>query len=240
MKILVTGVHIDDCEGGVGGTTALLTRLGHEVVFLNIKQYQHYKPRNLKADAQSMHAAEVLGARKIILDYSGTKYYKNSEKTVRACEEIIADFKPDILFMQRPLDNHIEHIECANTLREAIFAAAVDGVCPNEIYSYENAPLQTMCYFQPHFYINIDEVRDRKKECLSTFAVEHAAGEKIWQSKAVCHEYRGLACGFPLAEAFMIVKYPDGGNDFHLRNLLAGKFRWSGTKMYYPQSGLAW
>ena len=240
MKILATGIHIDDIEFGIGGITAMLSKMGHEVLYLNPKPYQHYKGRNPTADAQSMRGAEVLGCKKIILDYEGTKYFKVSEENVRACEKIIADFKPDIIFIMEPKDNHIEHVECAKTLREAIFAAAVDGVCPNEIYAYETGMLQSACYFLPDLYINVTEMSDALHDPMYAYSVEHTGAERLWREKRITAEFRGLACGFPMAEGLRIIKYPDGGNDFHLRTLLAGKFRWAGTKMYYPQTGLEW
>lgn len=240
MKILATGIHIDDIEVGMGGIIAQLVALGHEVICLNIKPYQHYKPRNAVADTQSMRGSQILGAKKIILDYSGTKYYKTNEQTVRACENVIKDVKPDIIFIMNPKDNHIEHVECALTLREAIFAAAVDQVYPNEIYSYECGPLQTMCYFVPDLYININEVEEKLRECVCQYAVQAADGERLWLQKEKRARFRGIQFNGGLAEGLRIIKYPNDGNDFYLRTLLAGKFQWAGTRMYYPKSGLDW
>jgi len=38
MNVLVVGVHIDDCEFGVGGTTALLTKLGHAIAITSVPE----------------------------------------------------------------------------------------------------------------------------------------------------------------------------------------------------------
>lgn len=238
MKILATGIHIDDIEFGVGGIIALLSQMGNEVLCLTPKPYQHYKGRNAVADAQSIRGAEILGSKKIILDYNGPKYYKATEENVRACEEIIRSFKPDIVFIMDPKDNHIEHVECAKAIREAIFAAAVDGVSPNEIYSYETGILQSACYFLPDIYIDVTEAAEKIKESMYSFSVEHTGAERLWREKEYTARFRGLACDFPLAEGLRIFKYPKGGNDFLMRKLFEGKFRWAGTDMYYPRSGL--
>ncbi len=37
MKVLSIGIHIDDCEAGMGGVTAMLTKRGAKVTYLNIK-----------------------------------------------------------------------------------------------------------------------------------------------------------------------------------------------------------
>ena len=238
MKILATGIHIDDIEYGIGGIVALLAKMGHEVLCLNPKPYQHYKGRNAVADAQSMRSAEALGAKKIILDYTGPKYYKATEESVRACEEVIRSFKPDIAFIMDPKDNHIEHVECAKAVREAIFAAAVDHIVPNEIYSYETGMLQSSCYFLPDIYINITDAAPQIKDSMYVFNVEHTGAERLWREKEYTARFRGLACGFELAEGLRIFKYPKGGNDFYLRTLFGSKFRWTGTDMYYPRTGL--
>ena len=81
---------------------------------------------------------------------------------------------------------------------------------------------------------------DALHDSMYAYSVEHTGAERLWREKRITAEFRGLACGFPMAEGLRIIKYPDGGNDFHLRTLLAGKFRWAGTKMYYPQTGLEW
>ena len=139
MKVLVIAIHMDDAEC-ITGTIAQLIEKGADVTYLNIKHYMHYKGGSPEADAQSIRGAELIGAKKIILDYNIDKYYRTNEQSVRETEQVIKEIKPDIIFMMHPPDNHIEHVECARTAWEAIFAAAVDRVVANEIYSYEVGP----------------------------------------------------------------------------------------------------
>ncbi len=235
MKVLSVGIHMDDCEYGMGGTAALLAEQGAEITFLNIKPYMHYTGRHAEADKQSERGAALVGAKKIILDYAGTKYYRTNEKTVRLTEDVIASIKPDIVFMMHPRDNHMEHVECARTTREALFAAAVDGVAPGEVYAYECGPLQTMQYFTPDFSIGIDPAREKVRASLCSYAAKHADGERLWHEKEVCAAFRGHPMGCSLAEAFRIIKFPDRANDFMLLAALRSTFCWNGTKMYYPR-----
>ncbi len=237
MKVLVIGVHMDDAET-ITGTMSHLIDKGAEVTYLNIKHYQHFKGNNPIADAQSMRGAELIGAKKIILDYNIDKYYRNNEQSVRDTEQVIRDIKPDIIFIMHPHDNHIEHVECAKTARDAIFAAAVDGIVANEIYSYETAPKQTMCYFEPDVYVNVEDKLDDIKKVFLNFNAENANGEWLWNSAQIKKGFRGLECGFKYADGFKIIKYPTGGNDFLLRSVLGDKFRWAGTNMYYVGSKL--
>lgn len=237
-SVLVIGIHIDDCEFGAGGTIKLLADRGMDVTILNIKPYMHYLGRNAQVDAQSMHAAEILNAKKIILDYNATKYYRNNEETIRKVEQILYDIKPDIIFMMDPKDNHIEHVECALTTRDAIFAAAVEDIYPNEIYTYECGPRQSMCYFVPDLYIGVSAAEQTLKECMVSFATKHADGERLWREKEVEIQLRGYEKGLGLAEGFKIVKYPDDNKDFLLREILNDEFRWGGNKMYWGKGDM--
>ena len=236
MKILSIGIHMDDCEFGMGGIAALLAERGHEVLFVNQKPYMHYIGGVPGANEQSIHAAELLSAQKIILDYDQTKYFKNNEKTTRELEEIIRDFKPDIAFIMHPKDNHIEHVESYLNARDALFAAAVDGIAPNEVYTYECGPNQSMIYFVPDILVNVTPVEETLKESLVSFAQKHADGDRLWREKTVIAELRGHVCGARLAEALKVIKFPEGNNGFFLLDALKDCFFWNGSKMYYPRT----
>lgn len=236
MKILSIGIHMDDCEFGMGGIAALLAKRGHEVLFLNPKQYMHYIGGVDGANEQSIHAAEILSCQKIILNYDLTKYYINNEKSIRETEAVIRNFQPDIVFIMHPKDNHIEHVECYKTSRDALFAAAVDGIAPNEVYTYEAGPNQSMTYFVPDLFIDVTSVEETLKACTVSFAQKHADGNRLWREKTVIAELRGHVCGARLAEGLRILKFPEGNNGFLLQEALKDCFLWNGSKMYYPRT----
>jgi len=237
MKALSISIHMDDSET-MGGTLSLLAKRGVDVTILNIKPYMHHIGGIPEANAQSMKAAEVLGAKKIILDYSGTRYYKCNEKTVRMTEEVIRDINPDIVFVMHPRDNHIEHVECARTAREALFAAAVDHIVPNEIYSYESGAKQSMCYFTPDLYIDVSSELAELEACDKVFNQKHADGNHLWDMRQRYIKFRASECGLDYAEGLKIIKNPNLNNDFFLRQILEDKFRWGGNGMYWPESEL--
>jgi len=237
MKALIIGIHMDDAEC-MTGTASLLVEAGLEVTYLNLKHYMHHRGGSPEGDAQSIRGAELIGAKKIILDYTLQRHYVNNEKSFLETADIIRKIKPDIVFIQHPHDNHIEHVECAKTAREAIFAAAVDHVVPNEIYSYETGPKQSMCYLEPDLYVDVSEKMEDVKKVFLNFSAENADGERLWREARIAREFRGLECDLPFAEGFKIIKYPTGSNDFILRRVLEDKFRWAGTRMYYIGSKL--
>lgn len=225
MNVLVTGMHLDDCEC-LAGTTKLLVNKGANITYLNLKPYLHFKGPNPEAERQSLKSAEILGAKKVIFDYDGTKFYKTNETTVRMTEELILDIRPDIVFMMHPKDTHLEHVECARTVREALFSAAVFGFSVHEIYSYEVGQTQNMSYFLPDFYINVEDVLDTMKDATFVFNMNFAHGNSLWNEyyARICN--RGIAAGMRYAEGFKIIKYPSNGDDFYLRETLRDQFRW--------------
>jgi len=236
-KILSISIHADDSEYAMGGTTKLLVDKGCEVTYLNIRSDLNPAKRE-QFDTYSKAGAALLGAKKIILDYNdSTDLYRTNEKTVRQVAQVIRDIKPDIIFMMYPSDNHIEHVECAKTTREALFLAR--DFCPNEIYSMECGPFQSMCYMQPDLYICIDSVISDVEKSNLYFA------PYLWNEKEKSASFRGyeaVTChynaGWPqtakYAEGFKIEKYPFGNNDFLLRSILKDEFCWCSIKMYHP------
>ncbi|MBE7025721.1 MAG: hypothetical protein E7408_06690 [Ruminococcaceae bacterium] len=246
MKALAISIHCDDTEYSIGGTLKLLAEKGWDVTVLNITQ-NFRDPDRAASDKQSIEAAKLVGAKKIILDYTPgeTNFYKNNPDTVRKVIRVMQEISPDVLFTMYGTDNHVEHAECAKTTREAIYAAAVRGTSPNEIYSVECGPFQSMCHMLPHGYICIDPVIDDVKKSMLYFDQSHAVGEGLWKEKEAAAYFRGYEMNTCLqnardgreakyAECFRIEKFPAGNSDFLLRSALKEHFSWCSLRMYLP------
>ena len=72
----------------------------------------------------------------------------------------------------------------------------------------------------------------RLRESLRAYHQAHAQGDGLCREKEVSAAFRGHVCGAKYAEALKIVKFPDGGQDFLLRQLLGERFRWWGNAQY--------
>ncbi len=250
-KVLAIGIHEDDSEYSIGGTLKLLKDRGCDVTILNIMPNLFVSDSDIEEhNKNSIAAAEVLGVKKIILDYPhDTRFYRVNEYTVRKTEGLIKEINPDIIFMMYPEDNHIEHVECAKTVKEALFGAAVGAgnVSPNEVYSVECGPYQTMCYFRPHFHVCIDSVMEKLEESIMAFDKLGIGAKYLWEEKRISAEFRGyeMATGTAnardgrtakYAEVFRIEKFPAGNKGFILHEILNDVFCWSGTRMYHPNA----
>lgn len=232
MKIMCIGAHIDECEYGVGGVSALLAEQGHEVYFLNPATFLHTSEEGReKMMRQSEAAAAVLGVRKTVwLNEKRDRTWLCTLENIDRIQLELEEFAPDILFIQWPRDNHPEHVEVAKASYRALSNALTIRV--HEVYAFEAGPDQTGKFFFPNFTVDITDVFPKAEASLRCFAAEHADGDYMVEEKKICARYRGHQNGQNLAEPFAIIKYPDGGDDFYLRTLLAGRFRWCGCRQY--------
>ena len=232
MKLLVIGVHTDDCEYGIGGTSKLLSDRGWEVEFFNLCPYK-FSPNPETDLARSKEAAKILGATKIAEVPKNKDWWYNTPEHSKEIEAEIIRFKPDVIFMQWFQDNHIEHVESAKATMNAIFGASVKGARPEEVYAYEAGPMQTMPYFQPDLFINITDVKASVEKALDHFGLPD--GKILIKEKEICSRYRGWASRrptFEYAEALKIIRFPRSQNDFMLRQALDDCFSWCSPGKY--------
>ena len=232
MKVLAIGAHIDECEYGVGGISSLLVAGGHTVRFVNPATFLHVEEnRRGEMKAQSDAAAAVLGVEKSVwMNEQRAKTWLCDIPNITRVQEEIETFKPDILFIQWPRDNHPEHAEVARASYLALSNALTVKV--HEVYAYEAGPNQTMMFFQPDFTVDISGSFDAAADSLRCFATTNANGDRLVHEKEICAAFRGHQNGQKLAEAFRIVKFPDGGDDFLLRQFAGPLFRWCGNRQY--------
>jgi len=240
MKALFIGAHNDDCEFNAGGVAALLKNKGCDIKFVNIASMWHGKdiPEETRREweLQEIESAKILGAEKIQTADRYAGVFLETAEEVKKLAKFIVDYSPDICFIHWPNDNHIEHRETAKVSEKALCLAHVWGSKVQEIYAFEAGSDQTSDYFKPDFYIVIDEVMETLNRSLMCYNQNTAQGKDLCHDKDVLASFRGGQRQKKYAEAFKIVKYPNGGNDFLLRDLLKDYFLWNGNGMY-PAGG---
>lgn len=240
MKALFIGAHNDDCEFNAGGTAALLSKLGCEIMFVNIASIWHgeniSEETRKEWEIQEIESAKILGAEKIQTADRYSGLYMENDAEVKKLARFIVDYSPDVCFVHWPNDNHIEHREVAKVSEKALCLAHVWGSKVQEVYAFEAGADQTSDYFKPDFFIEIDEVMDTLHKSLMCYKQNTADGSGLCHYKDMLAKFRGSQCLKNYAEGFKIVKYPNGNNDFIIRDLLKDYFHWSGNGMY-PAGG---
>ncbi len=240
IRVVMIGAHNDECEYGLGGVTRLLTDRGCRVKYINTSGLWHKAagPAQEKTTWQQQEnaAAQILGADKVVLGDRDRSICEDGEAVILQLERLLLEEMPDIVFLHYPRDNHLEHRISAKSAYAAICLAAVHGAHIREVYAFEAGPNQTSDYFHPDFAINVTDVMPQVRQSLMLFDQPTAKGSGLWREKEIQAQYRGHIVSFPYAECFKIVKYPNGNDDFLLRQLLREQFRWYGNGMY-PANG---
>ena len=242
IRALHIGAHNDECEYNSGGVAYLLHKAGCEQIFLNIACLWHKKNIDEQTKAwyqkQENEAAEHLGAKKVIIGDRDRQIFNPSIELTEEVEQIILDFKPDIVFIHWPKDKHIEHRMVSKLSYEALCIAWVHGARFKEVYAFEGCFKQTCDYFHPDFIVDVEEALPALHDSLVCFDQNTANGAAWYDEKVLQCGARGRPLKIKYGEGYKIIKYPNGSDDFLLKKLLGDKFLWNGSGMYPAQAEL--
>jgi LmbE family N-acetylglucosaminyl deacetylase len=213
LTVVVVGGHFDDPQSCAGGTMALFADLGHEVVALSLTGGPAPPPgvvpqgRQQTRRVEAIRSAEILGAKLVCLNYSGSDsgadgeapvYRSGSEVTGERYQEftaVLLDYKPDIVITHWPIDFHMDH-RAASLLT---YGAWLAGGRTFPLYYMEaELGLQTQ-NFWPTDYVNITGVEARKREACFANA---ATVNEWWPLHEAMHQMRGRESECKAAEAF--------------------------------------
>ncbi|MFH1836252.1 MAG: PIG-L family deacetylase [Methanobacteriota archaeon] len=198
MKILAFGAHPDDLEVGMGATIAKHSDSGDEVLMV-VALIPNNPSERLK---ESENAAKILGAKVKFLDIKPDEF-SNNRRIVEKFDEIVQEFKPDIIYTHWIHDSHQDHITVGN----ATLAAARRNTC--SVYMYEQTiPGGIVPYgFKPQMFIDVSSVIDKKIESVLSHKSQIDANGDNWvygiKGRA---QYRGYQINTKFAEAFEVVK----------------------------------
>jgi N-acetylglucosamine malate deacetylase 1 len=197
LKFVVAGGHPGDPEYGCGGTIALLTALGHEVVllYLNDGAWETSAPIRI---AEARKACEILKARP---QWAGQA---NSHSIIDdahydAFLKMIEGENPDAVFNHWPVDNHPDHRAIANLMYESW--NRLKRRFP--MYYYEvSSGEDTMQFPVPTHFVDITSVADTKKSACYAHASQNPS--YFYELQDSVGHFRGLECGHKRAEAYVL------------------------------------
>jgi LmbE family N-acetylglucosaminyl deacetylase/CheY-like chemotaxis protein len=156
--VLAIGAHPDDVELGVGGILAAHRSAGDTVVILTMSRGGKGGEADDRQN-ESMHSAEMLGARLFLEDLVDTEI-TNTGPTIAIIERVIKQVNPTIVYTHSVHDRHQDH----RAVHEATVVAArqVDTVA---CYQSPSATVD----FRPSRFVSIDGFTERKLELLGCF-----------------------------------------------------------------------
>jgi LmbE family N-acetylglucosaminyl deacetylase len=208
LKIIAIGAHGDDIELACCGTLAKAIEQGHEVSMVLVTGSDSNDHNNMKiraqgtAEQEAKAAAKILGVSKLhILGYQDT-CVPYSADLVSKLDNIITDFKPDIIFTHFVFDTHQDHIRTAHS---TISAARRQ----NTILLYEpiNPSGQGYMPFRPQVYMDISQTIDTKINSLKAHKSQYEKYTDTWIEAVVARaKFRGFEMGVDYAECFEVVR----------------------------------
>jgi len=203
LKIIVAGAHPDDPESGCGGTMALLSAEGHDVISAYLTRGEAGIPGKSYEEAAQIRTDEALKACKILnvrSEFLG-QIDGNCEITGKRYTEInnfVKHENPDIVFTHWPVDSHRDHRICSNLFYDAWINM---GRKFSLFYFEVDAGIQTQ-NFLPSNYINISPVKKQKIAACRAHVSQNP--EDFYENVHVKMErFRGLEFNCEFAEAFI-------------------------------------
>lgn len=156
MNILALGAHPDDIEFGCGGSLLKFARSGHEVYLYVATCGEMGGNSEIRKKEQEAAALEE-GVRKIFWGgYTDTRL-PLSKELITNIEQVLAEVRPDYIFVHYEEDTHQDH----RSLAQATLSAT--RYVPNFLF-YEGP---TTLNFAPNVYIDIDDYLDSKIDLLN-------------------------------------------------------------------------
>jgi LmbE family N-acetylglucosaminyl deacetylase len=200
LKIVVAGGHPGDPECGCAGTIARYTDLGHEVVLLYLNRGEGYCGGASLARCAGIRTAEAGKACQILKARAAFADQVDGRATVDATHDeafarLLAAESPDVVFTQWPIDRHRDHRAVSMLTLDAWF----QGGRKFALYYYEVAEDTMM--FSPAEYVDISSVESRRRAACYAHASQQP--DKWYPKQVEITKARGLASGFPQAEAFL-------------------------------------
>jgi LmbE family N-acetylglucosaminyl deacetylase/CheY-like chemotaxis protein len=186
QNVLAVGAHPDDVEIGVGGTLAAHRVAGDAVTILTLSRGTR---GGANREAESMRAADMLGARLFLEDLVDTQIMSTGP-TIEIIERVIRQVNPTVVYTHSVHDRHQDH--------RAVHEATMVAARSIPTVACFQSPSTTLD-FRPSRFVLIDGLTQRKLDLLACFT-----------SQAGIRKY--LDPGFVVATARYWSRYSNSGD----------------------------
>jgi LmbE family N-acetylglucosaminyl deacetylase len=203
LKIVVVGGHPDDPESACGGTIALYSDEGHEVVILYLTRGEAGIKGKSKQEAAAIRMAECQKACAILR--ARPEYAGQIDGDTEVNQSRYGDFRkileaqhPDIVFTHWPIDSHRDH-RAASML---VYDTWIQNGKKFDLYYFEVDQGAQTQVFHPTHYVDISQTLGRKQAaCFAHASQQPESG--FWPQHQRMNRFRGMECGVENAEGFV-------------------------------------
>lgn len=207
-NILAVGAHADDVEIGCGGTIALHSKIGDNVIMLIMAEssYTNYDGTVLRSkeegEVEEEMAAKLLGSRLINLGFK-TKEIPYSKESIEFINEIIDKNNIDTIYTHWYHDTHQDH----KRTTESVISA---GRYVKNILMYEPEYPAGRSYtgFRNQYYMNIESTFKIKMEALKQHKtqVKKYGEDNFLGAVEARSRHRGYEISSKYAECFEVIR----------------------------------
>lgn len=202
LKIIVTGGHPDDPETGCGGTMAICSGLGHELVAMYLTRGEAgIKDKSSDEVAQirtieSYRSCDLLKARPVFVEQVDGES-ELSKKHYEEFKQFLEPEEPDIVFTHWPVDSHRDH----RTMALLVLDAWLELEQKFSLYFYEVLSGRQTSLFHPTHYVDITPTEPIKQAACFSHTSQNP--EEFYAAHNIMSRFRGMECGCEHAEAFI-------------------------------------
>jgi LmbE family N-acetylglucosaminyl deacetylase len=196
LRIIAFGAHPDDAELKASGVAARLAARGHKVKFVAMTNGDvgHFEvaggPLARRRKAEVQECARILGIETDVLDIHDGELMPTLENR-KTVARLIREWQADIVMGHRPYDYHADHRYTGVLMDDAAVLVVAPFFVPdspptkvNPIFLYYSDGFQDPKPFNPTIVVGIDEVADKKWQCVS--AMPSQFGDKdSWQGRTL-------------------------------------------------------
>jgi LmbE family N-acetylglucosaminyl deacetylase len=194
LRIIAFGAHPDDAELKAAGVAAKWAAQGHKVKFVSMTNGDigHFSqaggPLALRRRAEVEACARRLGIETEVLDIHDGELMPTLENR-REVVRLIREWGADVVLFHRTNDYHPDHRYTGVLVQDAAVLVAAPFFMPytpalkrNPVLLHYSDGFQKPIPFEPTLVVGIDDVADRKWECLASIPSQFADADS-WQAR---------------------------------------------------------
>jgi len=203
FKVLVIGAHPDDPETGCGGTMALYSGSGHEVVAVYLtKGERGISGKSLNESAEirikeAIEACKILQSKPVFVGQIDGECEITKDR-YDEFYKIIEVENPDIVFTHWSVDSHRDHRVCSLLTYDAWMRSGRNFT----LYYYEVMTGSQTQNFHPTDYVDITTTVKQKHDACFVH-ISQGIEQSYPRNHGMMEIFRGMEYGCKFAEAYV-------------------------------------
>ena len=201
MNILAIGAHPDDIEYGCGGTLLEFKKNKKTNIYFFVATHGDYSGGADIRMKEQERSAELLGVKKLYWGSFMDTQLVAGRELIDKIECVIGECRPDIIFVNYPVDTHQDHRNLAES-------TVVASRYSKRVLFYED---YTSKEYNPDIFVDIGKTLEGKVKLLRTHKSQvertYPTGLDMVESVKAVANFRGFQAKVKYAEGFSALRY---------------------------------